>query len=188
VSHTPPFKLPRIASVSLNDFDLYRVNPDPSVTIDRPVLCLVGAKRPGQIHLPEHVELWCYRSHSGPPTATTNRRRNISKTRSRGDRIEQYFTGRVSELRRGSGRGDRGVGLAGSVADRHPRHFSAARSFAGWRFDAAATPRSLERSSEADLTGRFPAGGGRRLGRAPALTRFRLPLPFSCSRSTKGAT
>lgn len=99
MTHTPSYRLPRIASVRLNSFDLYRVDPDPSVVIDRPVLCLVGANGLGKSTFLNTLNYGITGAIPDPLRDYKSPEEYLEDS-SRGDRIDQYFTGRISELRR----------------------------------------------------------------------------------------
>lgn len=151
--HSPPFKLPRIASVSLNDFDLYRVNPDPSVTIDRHVLCLVGANGLGKSTFLNTLN-YGVTGAIPDPNREYKSPEEYFEDASRGDRIDQYFTGRVSELRRGLA----GVTVELAWPDMSlvvTRDIFQRHEVSRLEIRRGTVTTVLERSSEADLTGRF---------------------------------
>lgn len=94
-----PFHLPEIRSVQLESFDLYRANPNPSVTIDRPVLCLVGANGLGKSTFLNTLNYAITGAIPDPKREYKSPEEYYTDS-TRGDRIDDYFSGRVSELRR----------------------------------------------------------------------------------------
>jgi energy-coupling factor transporter ATP-binding protein EcfA2 len=99
LEHQRPFKLPRIASVRLSSFDLFRVDPDPCVAIDKRVLCLVGANGLGKSTFLNTLNYGITGAIPDPDREYKSPEEYLTDA-SRADRIEQYFSGRVSELRR----------------------------------------------------------------------------------------
>lgn len=85
--------------MSFSSFDLYRLNPDPVVRIDRRVLCLVGANGLGKSTFLNALNYGITGAIPDPAREYKSPEEYFEDA-SRGDRIDQYFTGRISELRR----------------------------------------------------------------------------------------
>lgn len=90
---------PRIGRVSFRHFDLYSNEPNPDVTIDKKVFCLIGANGLGKSTFLNTLN-YTITGAIPDPTRKFQSAQDYLKNAGRRDRTEDYFNGRIREASR----------------------------------------------------------------------------------------
>ena len=90
---------PRITNIEFNHFDLYTHEPNPKVSIDKNVFCLIGANGLGKSTFLNTVN-YAITGAVPDPARTFQSAQDYYLNAIRRDRTEDYYNGRISELSR----------------------------------------------------------------------------------------